>query len=213
MNKLSYLYHPYAPIRFTILMEKEKKHYCEMTTEIVKNISLTPKKSIESLYAVIDLSIHQHLAKQLEDNFAARETCLWQSCIKFKHLFDVSCYPNTIKLQLDLMHQANGGVLIIGIHSFIKESILRMQLKQMILQQRCDWFTLDNRNNPLVLSTPLMPPDLQLIILGNRKKLADLGLVGKDLFRFVLYGECVSELRVTKIKYIKSWYSWGQYDH
>ncbi len=71
---------------------------------------------------------------------------------------------------LGLVHQANGGVLVLSLRTLLAQPLLWVRLKNMVTRQRFDWLSMDE-SRPLPVSIPSMPLSLK-IILGGRTRIA-----------------------------------------
>ncbi|MGL9769777.1 MAG: S16 family serine protease [Sodalis sp. (in: enterobacteria)] len=208
MDGLTQFCHLHTPSRFMLLTAKEEEDYFQLIAETVKQILPTSPKTVGSRYIVTGISISEQPAIKPEDNFAARDVCVWQSWMKYEQLFGaLLCYRDTINLQPGLVHQANGGVLIVGARVLTSQPLLWWRLKQIILQQRFDWLSADD-SRPLPIFIPSMPLDLRLIILGNREGLADMNDLEPELTKLALYGEFEFEQCITKPEEMAQWCGW-----
>ncbi len=93
-----------------------------------------------------------------------------------------------IHLQPGLIHQVNGGVLILPLRTLLSQPLMWVRLKQMIIQQRFEWLSPDS-NKPLPLPIPSMPLKLRLILVGDRLSLEEFQATEPELAKSALYGE------------------------
>ncbi|MDR8230865.1 AAA family ATPase, partial [Acinetobacter baumannii] len=77
-----------------------------------------------------------------------------------------------ITLEPGLVHQANGGVLVLSLRTLLAQPLLWVRLKNMVTRQRFDWLSMDE-SRPLPVSIPSMPLSLKIILVGERESLAD----------------------------------------
>lgn len=81
-------------------------------------------------------------------------------------------FNGDITLQHGLVHQANGGILIISLRTLLAQPLLWMRLKNIVNRERFDWVAFDE-SRPLPVSVPSMPLKLKVILVGERESLAD----------------------------------------
>ncbi|RLR18354.1 Lon protease family protein, partial [Sodalis-like symbiont of Bactericera trigonica] len=194
--------------RFMLLTAQEEEDYFQLIAETVKQILPAPAQPFGSRYVVTGMGVREQPATKPEDNFVARDVCVWQSWVEYEQLFGaLRCYRDAINLQPGLVHHANGGVLIVGARALTSQPLLWLRLKQMILRQRFDWLPTDD-SRTLPVSVPSMPLNLRLIVLGDREGLADLNDLEPGLTRLALYGEFESELRITVAEEMAQWCGW-----
>lgn len=200
--------HSRSPSRFMLLLAQENDEYFQLIAETVKQILPSSSKPVGSCYVVTNMDISEQPATKIDDNFAARAACVWQSWVEYEPLFGaLRCYRDVINLRPGLVHHVNGGVLIIGVRALVSQPLLWLRLKQMILQQRFDWLPA-HENQPLPVFVPSMLLNLRLIVIGNREGLADLNDLEPELTRLALYGEFESELRISGVKEMRKWCDW-----
>ncbi|WP_097032171.1 AAA family ATPase [Sodalis endosymbiont of Henestaris halophilus] len=200
--------HSCSPSRFMLLKAPEEDEYLYLIAETIKQMLPALDQPIGSRYVMTAMGISEQPATTIEDNFAARETCVWQSWAEHEQIFGaMRCYKDVIDLQPGLVHRANGGILIIGVHSLVNNPILWRRLKRMILHQRFDWLP-PYASCSLPISVPSMPLDLRLIVVGSREGLASLSDLEPNLNCLAQYGEFDSELHIAGKKEMKQWCVW-----
>ncbi|MCR3755280.1 MAG: putative ATP-dependent protease YcbZ [Sodalis sp. Psp] len=191
-----------------LLTAREENEYFQIIAETIKQILPAPLYPIGRRYVITGVDVSQQLATKADDNFAARDTCAWQSWVEHEQVFGaLRCYQDVIDLQPGLVHRTNGGILIIGAHALVSQPLLWLRLKQMILQQRFDWLPVDE-SRPFPVTVPSMPLNLRLMVIGARETLADLNTFEPELTHLALYGEFEPELRLTGVQAMTKWCSW-----
>ncbi|TCL03764.1 MULTISPECIES: AAA family ATPase [Sodalis] len=205
MDGLIQFCHPMTPSRFMLLTAQEDEEYLRLISRMVDNALPEDKPLAGSRYIIAGNEIKIQAAVEPGDNFAGRGKCIYQPWIENEQLFGcVRNYRDVIDLQPGKIHEANGGVLMLGASALVSQPLMWLRLKQMILQQRFDWLALDE-TRPLPVSIPSMPLDLRLIVIGDRESLADLNDLEPGLTKLALYGEFESELKVTQTEDMQNW--------
>ncbi|UVK79057.1 MAG: putative ATP-dependent protease YcbZ [Sodalis sp. Ffu] len=208
MDGLTQFCHCHSPSRFMLLKAQEDEAYFQLIADMVKQILPEPSQPFGSCYIITDIGVTLRPASSPEDNFAACSNSVWQIWVEYEQLFGaLRFYRDVINLQSGLIHRANGGVLVLGAHALVSQPLLWLRLKQMVMQQRFDWLSADEKR-PLPIAVPSMPLDLRLIMVGDRESLASFNDLDLGLTKLALYGEFESDLRIDGTGQIVQWCAW-----
>nr|WP_109846954.1 Lon protease family protein [Gilliamella apis] len=196
--------------RFMLLKASESELFFDLLKQSVKP-SLTAT-TLGYSYYFSENKITLTQAKSKQDNFAVQDDCLTATVVDIEKLFGCVRQPENspIKLQAGLVHQANGGVLILGLRSLLAQPHVWSKLKQMVMSQTFEWFSADD-SHPLPLSIPAMPLDLRIILVGDRLSLAELQEFEPEFYSSSIYAEFESELKVTEPRQINDWMNYLQF--
>lgn len=196
--------------RFMLLKASESELFFDLLKQSVK-ASLT-STTLGYSYYFSENKITLTQARSKQDNFAVQDNCLTATVVDIEKLFGCVRQPENspIKLQAGLVHQANGGVLILGLRSLLAQPIVWTKLKQMVMSQTFEWFSADD-SHPLPLSIPAMPLDLRIILVGDRLSLAELQEFEPEFYSSSIYAEFESELKVTESAQINDWMNYLQF--
>lgn len=149
-------------------------------------------------------------AQSFEDNFAARGVAVQGLHFDRFHLFGSlqrHATSHDIQLKPGLVHQANGGVLILSAAALLAQFELWGQLKNLLQTQRFDWYSAHPFKN-LPCDIPSFDLQLKVVILGNRTEIATLGELEEMLYSFADYAEIESAY---EIKDAQSETIWADY--
>ncbi|OTP89132.1 hypothetical protein B6D12_05820 [Gilliamella apicola] len=193
----------YSP-RFLLLKAPESELLFSLLEQAVK--SDLSSSELGYSYFFNENKITLNKAKSKQDNFAVQDSCLAISAVDSAKLFGCVRQPENgqIKLQAGLVHQINGGILILGLRSLLSQPELWIKLKQMVIKQEFEWFSSDE-SHPLPLSIPPMPLDLRVIFVGDRLSLAELQDFEPEFYATSIYTEFENELPVKSIEDIEQW--------
>ena len=193
----------YSP-RFMLLKAPESELLFSLLEQAVK--SDLSSSELGYSYFFNENKITLNKAKSKQDNFAVQDSCLAVSAVDSEKLFGCVRQPENgqIKLQAGLVHQINGGILILGLRSLLSQPELWIKLKQMVIKQEFEWFSSDE-SHPLPLSIPPMPLDLRVIFVGDRLSLAELQDFEPEFYATSIYTEFENELPVKSIEDIEQW--------
>ena len=206
MDGLFKFCHPLAPSRFMLITAQEDQEYFQLLARLAgKALPDSDDRPVGGHYIITGNSVSLRTASCPDDNFAGRSAVVYQPWIEHEQLFGcVRHYRDHIELQPGKIHEANGGILMLGARALASQPLLWLRLKQMILQQRFDWLALDE-TRPLPVSIPSMPLDLRLVVVGDRESLADLSDLEPSLTKLAMYGEFESDLKLTQTEDMQNW--------
>ncbi len=143
-----------------------------------------------------------------EGHFTPKLRVAYREWIEAEQLFGcVHSHHGEIHLQPGLVHQVNGGVLILPLRTLLSQPLMWVRLKQMIIQQRFEWLSQDN-NKPLPLPIPSMPLNLRLILVGDRLSLEEFQVTEPELVKNALYGEFELDMPLHNEQDLSLWCSY-----
>ena len=116
-------------------------------------------------------------------------------------------FNGAITLQPGLVHQANGGVLVLSLRTLLAQPLLWVRLKNMVTRQRFDWLSMDE-SRPLPVSIPSMPLSLKIITVGERESLADFREMEPELAAQAIYSEYEDTLQFADADTLKARCQW-----
>lgn len=203
-NALTLFLHPLSLPRFMLLKAQETREYLALIARAAEE--LQPQNTVKGSHYVIEgdtVSIKS--AMRGDEPFAAGGACVYQEWVEPEQLFGcVRMHNGAITLQPGLVHQANGGVLILSARALLAQPLLWLRLKQMITQRQFQWLTPDE-TRPLPISIPPMPLELRLIVVGDRHGLADFHDMEPEVCGQAVYGEYEDDLQLTEPDDMVQW--------
>ena len=151
-------------------------------------------------------------AQSQHDNFAAKKTVA--SALYFdqdKLLGSLQIHPTSKDIQLNagLVHEVNGGVLILSVATLLEQFELWPRLKQILLSQTFDWYSA-HPFKPLPCAIPSYPLTLKIVLLGSRNDLAMFSELEPDLFQLADYSEIESYFSVETPEAQMQWANYVQ---
>ncbi|HFK7184670.1 TPA: AAA family ATPase [Serratia odorifera] len=203
-NALTVFCHPRSQPRFMLLKAQETREYLALIADAVKQLQPQPG-SPGSNYIVQSGQVRVEPATSGDEPFAASGACLFAEWVEPEQLFGcVRLYQNDVSLEPGLVHQANGGVLILSARTLLAQPLLWLRLKQMVTQRQFHWVSPDE-TRPLPVSIPSMPLDLRLIVVGDRHGLADFHDMEPEVCEQAVYGEYEDDLQLTDTDDMAQW--------
>ncbi|WP_052284064.1 AAA family ATPase [Kluyvera genomosp. 1] len=201
--------HPQGISPFLLVKAPEEKEYLQLLTQTTLSLRDTPEATLTGVnYQVNGSKITAIPASNADDNFASTGPVIYADWIEAEQLFGcVRQFNGEITLQPGLVHQANGGILILSLRTLMAQPLLWMRLKNLISQQRFDWLTFDDAR-PLPVSIPSMPLSLKVVLMGDRDSLADFEEMEPELAETSLYSEFEDNLQISDEETLKQWCQW-----
>ena len=158
---LEQLLHPMATSRFMLAKAPEEDEYLKILAEAVSALQPEEFDVVGGDYQVNGATITLTPAQNTDANFAGKHQVVIADWVEAEQLFGcLRQFNNQISLQPGLVHQANGGTLIISLHILLAQPLLWMRLKTMVTRRRFDWVAFDE-SRPLPVSVPSLPLDLR----------------------------------------------------
>ncbi|MBF0751117.1 MULTISPECIES: Lon protease family protein [unclassified Pasteurella] len=212
-----FLNHPTRSLM--MLKADDKADYSELLVPVIRQM-LPQERSIFGVNYRVEQGnsfsfprIDLEPATSLEDNFAsAGEVLSALYCDQFQLFGNVKIHPRSQDIQLTsgLIHQANGGVLILNASTLLAQFDLWQRLKHILQTQRFDWYSAHPYKS-LPCDIPSYSLNTKVIVLGNRTELATLGELDEDLYHFADYAEIESYLSMAGVNEQKSWVGYVQH--
>ncbi len=166
------LYTP-AVSSFMLVKAPEEPEYLQWLAAETRTLHEPAAPLYGVRYEVTDAQVTLAPAQGAEDNFASTAPVVMADWVEAEQLFGcVRQFNGAITLEPGLVHQANGGVLVLSLRTLLAQPLLWVRLKNMVTRQRFDWLSMDE-SRPLPVSIPSMPLSLKIILVGERESLAD----------------------------------------
>ncbi|EJH1046499.1 Lon protease family protein [Salmonella enterica] len=205
---LEQLIQPRASSSFMLTKAPEEQEYLTLLSDAVRALQTDAGQLTGGHYDVSGHTIHYRAAQDVQDNFATLAQVVSADWVEAEQLFGcLRQYKGDITLQPGLVHQANGGVLIISLRTLLAQPLLWMRLKAIVTRERFDWVAFDE-SRPLPVSVPSMPLKLKVILVGERESLADFQEMEPDLAEQAIYSEFEDNLQIADAKAMALWCQW-----
>lgn len=161
-----------------------------------------------SQYHIDDDQVSIMAATAPDNNFAATSTALFADWFEAEQLFGTArLRNNTLHLTPGLVHQANGGVLILSLRTLLAQPLLWLRLKQAVTTGKFIWHS-PNQEQPLPFSIPDMPIHLKILLVSDREGLADFEELEPEICRCAVYGELEQDMPLQDVDDMQHWCAW-----
>lgn len=205
---LEQLLHPLASSRFLLAKAPEEVEYLGLIADAAGQLLPEDQPVIGGEYHITGRSVTFTASTDPLADFGSKNPVVVADWVEAEQLFGcLRQFNNEITLQPGLVHQANGGVLVISLRTLLAQPLLWMRLKTMITRQRFDWVSFDE-SRPLPVSVPSMPLQLKVILVGERDSLADFQEMEPELAAQSIYSEYEENLQVTDAETMTQWCQW-----
>ena len=205
---LEQLLHPSSTSPFMLAKAPEESEYLALVADAVQEILPEQEQVFGGEYQVAGSHVTFELAKNAEARFAGKRQVVIADWVEAEQLFGcLRQFNNEVTLQPGLVHEANGGVLVISLRTLLAQPLLWMRLKTMVTRRRFDWVSFDE-SRPLPVSVPSMPLDLKVVLVGERDSLADFQEMEPELAAQSIYSEYESTLQITDAEAMALWCQW-----
>ncbi|PHM37527.1 ATP-dependent protease LA [Xenorhabdus innexi] len=172
---------------FMLLKAEESDACLALLSDTVSTLLPESYPDIGGYYQIEHQTVTWHSSG--EGPFSPNQRVAYREWIEPEQLFgNIYTHQNVLQLQPGLIHQVNGGVLILPLRTLLSQPLMWVRLKQMIIQRRFDWLP-HNENQSLPLPIPSIPLDLRLILVGDRFSLEELHTIEPELASSALYSE------------------------
>lgn len=200
--------YPQAISDFLLVKAAEEPEYLELLAEATRGQRSHAPVLCGVHYAIQGNAVSISPAATPEDNFASQGPVIQADWVEAEQLFGcVRQFNGEITLQPGLVHQANGGVLILSLRSLLSQPLLWMRLKNIVARKRFDWLAFDDAR-PLPVTIPSMPLTLKVMLVGERESLADFQEMEPELCEKSIYSEYEDTLQVVDEESQKLWCQW-----
>lgn len=205
---LEQLIQPWTSSSFMLTKAPEEQEYLTLLSDAVRALQTDAGQLTGGHYDVSGHTIHYRAAQNAQDNFATVTQVVSANWVEAEQLFGcLRQYNGDITLQPGLVHQANGGVLIISLRTLLAQPLLWMRLKAIVSRERFDWVAFDE-SRPLPVSVPSMPLKLKVILVGERESLADFQEMEPELAEQAIYSEFEDNLQIADAEAMTLWCQW-----
>lgn len=205
---LEQLLHPSASSRFLLAKAPEEPEYLALIAAAARELQPASSPVVGVEYSVAGRTVSVKPATSAQANFAGQSDVVIADWVEAEQLFGcLRQFNNEITLEPGLVHQANGGVLVVSLRTLLSQPLLWMRLKSIVTRQRFDWVSFDE-SRPLPVSVPAMPLTLKVILVGERESLADFQEMEPDLAAQSIYSEYEENIQITDIDALATWRQW-----
>lgn len=205
---LTHFLHPKKPARFLLIKAPGTTDYLDEIADIAREYLPEDEPLHGGHYTLTPDGCTFRPAETEDSLFATTPQVICTDWCETGQLFgNVHNFNGQVSLQPGLLHQANGGILILSVRLLLEQPLIWMRLKTWINQGRFDWLPPDE-SKPLPLAIPALPLDVQLILVGDRDELAEFEDLSPDMLDCAIYTEYEDELIISDEEDIAHWRDW-----
>ena len=200
-----------------VLKADDQAEYAPLLEQLIQ--SEKPEPELYGVQYVIEQGdsfsfprISAEPVQSYNDNFAAQKSVATALYFDQFQLFgSVKIHATSYDIQLNpgLVHQVNGGVLIVTAGALLAQFDLWQRLKHILTTGVFNWYSA-HPFKTLPCDIPSYPLQLKVIVLGNRTELATLEELEEDLYHLADYAEIESYCRVANAEQQQQWMGYVQ---
>jgi len=199
---------PWATSPFMLLKAPDEVEYLGLLTDAIRELQPETDTVSGGAYSVNGNVVSWTPANSADGRFAVTADVITAGWVEAEQLFGcVRQFNGEITLQPGLIHQANGGVLMISLRTLLAQPLLWMRLKNIATRQRFDWVGYDE-SRPLPVSIPSMPLSLKVVLVGDREALADFQEMEPELADQAIYSEFEDNIQISDAEEMQQWTRW-----
>ena len=201
-----------SPAKLPLMLVKTPEHvqYQSLLQDVVAGFTEESPALYGGHYHIEGAKISWRPAESEQDNFASTGGVHFADWTEAEQLF--GCfrqYHNAFTLEPGLVHQANGGTLILSLRALLAQPLLWLRLKQILTTGQFSWHSPDEAR-PLPVSVPPMPMHFRLILTGERDALADFQEMEPELVSLAFYSEFEENIQIVDEEAFSLWIKWAR---
>lgn len=175
----------HAQTRFMFIKSDESEEYLKLFTDTITPL-LDKTQAINGDYQLSEDKQRYQWQNDVTGRFSSQEKIAYRHWIEPEQLFGYIT-PNQ-NLVPGLLHQINGGVLIISATALVTQPLMWTRLKNMVTRRQLEWLV-HNENQTLPIEIEPQPLELKVIVVGDRLILEEFEFAAPELFDCSIYAE------------------------
>ncbi|KTS32831.1 AAA family ATPase [Pantoea dispersa] len=208
LNALAHLHHQTLGFPLLLLRSQENSDYLAWIAEAAQRFQPDEDALYGGDYHVMGDNVSLQPPADASRPFTSTGGVHYADWIESEQLFGcVRQYKDRVQLEPGLLHQANGGTLILSINTLLAQPLLWLRLRKVIELGRFDWYSPDERR-PLPVTIPPLPLQLRLILCGDREALASFQELDVEVHEMALYSEFEENLQLVDEDDMANWCRW-----
>ncbi|MDT8852560.1 Lon protease family protein [Pantoea dispersa] len=208
LNALAHLHHQTLGFPLLLLRSQENSDYLAWIAEAAQRFQPDETALYGGDYHVMGDNVSLQPPVDASRPFTSAGGVHYADWIESEQLFGcVRQYKDRVQLEPGLLHQANGGTLILSINTLLAQPLLWLRLRKVIELGRFDWYSPDERR-PLPVTIPPLPLQLRLILCGDREALASFQELDVEVHEMALYSEFEENLQLVDDDDMANWCRW-----
>ncbi len=175
----------FAQTRFMFIKSDDSEAYLSLYANAITPL-LAEINTIDGDYQLSEDSRLFQWKSGVKSRFSSHEKIAYRSWIEPEQLFGY--VTPSLNLVPGLLHQINGGILVIAASALISQPLMWARLKNMVNRQQLEWLPY-SENQPLPIEIEPQPLELKVIIVDDRLALEEFEFTSPELFSCAIYGE------------------------
>ncbi|EJD6615378.1 Lon protease family protein [Providencia rettgeri] len=175
----------FARTRFMFIKSDESEEYLSTYANAIGPL-LVDINTIDGDYQLSEDKHSFQWKHGIKSRFSSRTAIAYRNWIEPEQLF--GHVTPSLTLVPGLLHQLNGGILVIAANALISQPLMWNRLKDMVIRRQLEWLPYSD-SQPLPIEIEPQPLELKVIIVGDRLALEEFEYTSPEIFESAIYGE------------------------
>ncbi|WP_241971804.1 AAA family ATPase [Candidatus Pantoea edessiphila] len=211
INGIAHLCHQKQGVPILLVCSSENYDYLKLIAQIAQNIIVPSSSLFGGNYQITNDTVILKPPSDTQHSFTSQGKVYFTDWIEKNLLFGYSCiYKNKIHLEPGLIHQANGGTLVLSLKSILLQPKIWFYLKKSIEQGYIE-LPPQNKKLPLPILIPPIPLKLNLILCGDLESLQNFQIIDSESYKMAIYTEFEEEITILNEDDMLNWCRWTIY--
>ncbi|MBQ0305724.1 AAA family ATPase [Providencia rettgeri] len=175
----------FAQTRFMFIKSDESEEYLSTYANAIGPL-LVDINTIDGDYQLSEDKHSFQWKHGIKSRFSSRTAIAYRNWIEPEQLF--GHVTPSLTLVPGLLHQLNGGILVIAANALISQPLMWNRLKDMVIRRQLEWLPYSD-SQPLPIEIEPQPLELKVIIVGDRLALEEFEYTSPEIFESAIYGE------------------------
>lgn len=174
-----------AHTRFMFIKSDENEEYLSTYANAISSL-LENTLTIDGDYQLSEDKQSYQWKKGIKSRFSTRQSVAYRHWVEPEQLFGY--VTPSMNLVPGLVHQINGGVLVVAANALLSQPLMWNRLKNMVNRRQLEWLPY-SENQPLPIDIEPQPLELKIVVVGDRLALEELEYSAPEIFDSAIYGE------------------------
>ncbi|BAH83432.1 AAA family ATPase [Candidatus Ishikawella capsulata] len=191
-----------------LIRSQENINYLAKIANVIKRLYIQDGTLYGGEYHITSNNIILKPPKDPSNPFTSLGKVIYAEWIELEKLLgSVHAYKKYINLIPGIVHQANGGFLLLSLRTLLKQPLMWKRLKQCIIKKLFEWF-IPNNITRISSSIPALPMNLRLVLCGEYDSLASLQQLEPEIHKLAIYTEFEEQITIITRKDMFAWCHW-----
>ncbi|MXP56142.1 Lon protease family protein [Pantoea sp. Mhis] len=207
-NALAHLHHQTQSFPLLLLRSQQNNNYLSWIAKAAQHFLPRKKILFGGEYQIIRNNVKLLPPSDITCPFTTQGGVYYANWIESKQFLGcIRKYKDCIQPEAGLIHQANGGTLILSIDTLLAQPSLWLRLRTYLEQGYFNWYA-EDEYRPFPIFIPPLPLQLRLVLCGDHNALANFRELDPEIYKIALYSEFEETLQILGKNEMKAWCQW-----